>query len=70
MSVSDRAKALLKLTDSEYLSTYSMPDLFHFMQDLGRSIGSRLALQVSNGVKKMNEKDCESEAYDLIRLPV
>jgi len=47
MTVSDRAKALLKVTDADYLATYSMPDLFHFMQDLGKLLGARLGLNVS-----------------------
>ena len=60
MTVSDRAKALLKLVQADYLSTCSMPDLFHFMQDLGRSIGAPLARQVSSAVKKNSVKDCLS----------
>jgi hypothetical protein len=34
MTVSDRASALLKVAKVDYLGTFSMPDLFHFMQDL------------------------------------
>ena len=67
MTVSDRAKALLKLVQADYLSTCSMPDLFHFMQDLGKSVGSRLSLRVSQAVSSLNGKDCHSEDYDLLR---
>lgn len=66
MTVSDRAKALLKVSDSEYLGTYSMPDLFHLMQDLGKSVGARLGLRVSNAVKNISGQDYQSEDYDLL----
>jgi len=66
MTVSDRAKALLKVTTPDYLSTFSMPDLFHFMQDLGQSVGGRLALQVSSAVRNLSGIDCQSEGYDLL----
>lgn len=39
---SDRAKALVKLGKEEYLNTVSMPDLFHFAQDISRAVGCRL----------------------------
>lgn len=67
MLVSDRAKALIKLGESEYLSTFSMPDLFHFMQDLGQSVGGRLGLQVSQSIKNLNAIDCLSVDYDLLK---
>lgn len=66
MTVSDRAKALLKVTDSAFLATYSMPDLFHFMQDLGKSVGARLGLKVSQAIKNISGISYESEAYDLL----
>lgn len=40
--VSDRAKALIKLGSSAYLNTCSMPDLFHFQQDLGKLGGLQI----------------------------
>lgn len=40
MLVSDRATGLIKLGKPEYLDVSSMPDLFHFQQDLARSIGA------------------------------
>jgi len=66
MTVSDRAKALLKVTEEDYLATFSMPDLFHFMQDLGKSIGAQLGLQLSQAKKKRSGKTCQSEDYDLL----
>jgi prefoldin subunit 5 len=46
--VSDRAKALVKLGSTAYLNVCSMPDLFHFMQDIG-SLGG---LQIGKKYKK------------------
>lgn len=40
MLVSDRATGLIKLGKPEYLDVCSMPDLFHFQQDLARGIGA------------------------------
>jgi len=40
--VSDRASGLIKLGSSDYLGVCSMPDLFHFCQDLSRSIGAKI----------------------------
>ena len=40
--VSDRASALIKLGSPEYLNVISMPDLFHFSQDLNKSIGFQI----------------------------
>ncbi len=66
MMVSDRAKALLQVASSSYLSVGSMPDLFHFMQDLGKSIGAPLARQKQQAAKKMEKNDRESIDYNLI----
>lgn len=40
MLVSDRAKGLVKLGKPEYFDVCSMPDLFHFNQELGHAIGA------------------------------
>ena len=40
--VSDRAKALVKLGNSSYLNVISMPDCFHFQQDIGRLAGLQI----------------------------
>ncbi len=41
--VSDRAKALVSMGNKTYLDVFSMPDLFHFVQDIGKSIGCHIA---------------------------
>lgn len=46
--VSDRASALIKLGSKTYLNVCSMPDLFHFMQDIGKLGG----LQIGKKYKK------------------
>lgn len=63
MTVSDRARALIQVAGADYLESYSMPDLFHLMQDLGRIVGSKLGLQVSRAQKKMSTIDTQSEDY-------
>jgi len=40
--VSDRAKALVKLAEDDYLATLSMPDLFHFSQDICTAVGAKI----------------------------
>lgn len=40
--VSDRATALVKLGEPAYLNAFSMPDLFHFQQDLGKLGGLQI----------------------------
>ncbi len=67
MTVSDRASALLRVAKTDYLDTFSMPDLFHFMQDLSKSVGGRLGLQASCARKKLSGTDCESVNYDLLK---
>ena len=42
MLVSDRATGLIKLGKEEYLDLCSMPDLFHFQQELSRGIGASI----------------------------
>ena len=53
--ISDRAKALIKLGKQKYLNAFSMPDLFHFMQDISRSVGSKLGLQLSRIGKQLSK---------------
>ena len=55
MTVSDRASALIKLGGKKYLDVSSMPDLFHFLQDFGKSIGSKLGLAVRRQAIKVKE---------------
>ncbi len=40
--VSDRAKVLVKLGESDYLDAFSMPDLFHFIQEISKVCGLQL----------------------------
>jgi len=40
MLVSDRAKGLIKLGDADYFDVCSMPDLFHFNQELAQTVGA------------------------------
>lgn len=40
--VTDRAKALVKLAEEEYLNTCSMPDCFHFQQDISKLAGLQI----------------------------
>ena len=49
--VSDRAKALVKLGQSAYLEICSMPDLFHYQQDIGKSVGCKLGKQLERAEK-------------------
>jgi len=67
MTVSDRASALLKVVDSDYLDSFSFPDLFHFMQDLSQSVGARLGLQVSQAVRKISTTDNQSAIYESLK---
>lgn len=39
---SDRARSLVKLGKEQYLNVASMPDLFHFAQDISKAVGCRL----------------------------
>ena len=49
--VSDRAQALVKLGEAGYLGVPSMPDLFHYQQEIGKSVGCRLAKQLERAQK-------------------
>ena len=57
--VSDRAKALVSLGNSTYLDVVSMPDLFHFVQDISRSFGSHIGRKTEQAHKAM-ESACEA----------
>lgn len=67
LTVSDRAKALIQLAGKDYLQTCSMPDLFHFMQDLGKNIGCKLALTQSRTQKKLSLINAQSADYEALR---
>ncbi len=51
--VSDRAKALVKLSNTEYLNTVSMPDLFHFVQDISKAVGLQIGRKKVQALKKL-----------------
>jgi len=53
--VSDRAKALVKLGQAGYLEICSMPDLFHYQQDIGKSVGCRIGKQLERAEKAMEQ---------------
>lgn len=63
MAVSDRARALLQVVGVGHLDSFSMPDLFHFMQDLSKTVGGRLGLQVGQAQKKLKDKTPQSADY-------
>ena len=44
-----------------------MPDLFHFMQDLSKTVGARLGNGFKKAQKRLAETNCESADYDQIR---
>lgn len=57
--VSDRTKALVKLGEKEYLNAFSMPDLFHFQQDIGKLCGLQIGRKHQKAViskKELAEK--------------
>jgi hypothetical protein len=60
--VSDRAGALIKIGTADYLEVPSMPDLFHFCQDIGKGMGSKIGRVRRRAKDKLLlEKDKESE---------
>ena len=61
--VSDRASALEKLGTSAYLNVISMPDLFHFTQDLGKLAGLRIGKKREQAKKAVtNASESEKAA--------
>ncbi len=63
--VSDRAKALVKLAESDYLNTYSMPDLFHFVQDIGKVVGAKIGRKRKQIAKKLTNSTDNQERIEL-----
>jgi len=69
--VTDRAKALIKLGDEEYLGVFSMPDLFHFTQELAKAVGAKIGKKrkkaADNLLKSNNLEDEElSKEYEQV----
>lgn len=52
---SDRARSLVKLGKEQYLNAVSMPDLFHFAQDINKAAGCRIGLKKGRLQKKRDE---------------
>ena len=60
--VSDRASGLIKLGKPDYMNVCSMPDLFHFQQDLARGIGAPIGKAWKKAKEAYNEaKECYGE---------
>lgn len=53
--VSDRAKALVKLGEEKYLNVWSMPDLFHFMQDISKAVGMKVGRKLERAKKAVGQ---------------
>jgi molecular chaperone GrpE (heat shock protein) len=80
--VTDRAKALIKLGEEEYLGVFSMPDLFHFSQELAKAVGAKIGKKrkkaADNLLKSNNleneelNKECEqvNEIYKKYRQEI
>jgi len=69
--VSDRASALIKLGKAEYLNAFSMPDLFHFMQDISRCVGAKLHLQKDKVDRALTKEGLSNkEKEDLVTKQV
>jgi len=60
--VSDRARALVSLGNAEHLDVVSMPDLFHFVQDMGKLIGCRIGRQRVQALKAIESAKEGSKA--------
>lgn len=59
--VSDRASALVKLGQEAYLGVCSMPDLFHYMQDIGKAVGCQLGKQLERAHKAVHKAEDSSK---------
>ncbi len=63
--VSDRAKALVKLSNTEYLNTVSMPDLFHFVQDISKAVGLQIGRKKAQALKKLEA--CQESGREVLQ---
>jgi hypothetical protein len=61
--VSDRATALIKLGSASCLNVCSIPDLFHFMQDIGRFSGMRIGKMYKKA--RIQKKELEQKTTEL-----
>ncbi len=67
--VSDRAKALIQLAE-QGLGCPSLPDLFHGMRCLSRSIGARLGGQLARTKRQLQQTNREITARHLKKKPI
>ena len=67
--VSDRAKALIQLAGLG-LGCPSLPDLFHGMRCLSRSLGARLGGQLARTTRQLQETNREITARHLKKKPI
>ncbi len=72
--VSDRATALVKLGKADYLGVVSMPDLFHFNQDIGKAVGLQIGRKREQAHKAMisameSGKEKLKEAFEQADIP-
>lgn len=65
--VSDRAKALIKLA-KDSVKEVSIPDLFHLMQDVSRSVGLPIAMKIASVNKDLlgDRNGCFSEVKEMV----
>jgi hypothetical protein len=63
--VSDRAKALVKLGEEPYLGVMSMPDLFHFVQDINKAAGLQIGILCSRLQKTLGKSKEEEQTEAL-----
>ena len=62
--VSDRAKALIKLGTPDYLNACSMPDLFHFQQDIGKLCGLQIGKKHQQGQVSISTAELEGKTTE------
>lgn len=66
---SDRARSLVKLGKEQYLNVASMPDLFHFAQDISKAVGCRVGQKKAQLQRKRDKcTDAEQKAKVEIEL--
>ena len=68
MLVSDRAQGLVKLGKPAYMGVCSMPDLFHFQQELSKGIGASIGKAWKKS-KQAYQDTKEPVSYTHLTLP-
>ena len=59
--VSDRARALVKLGQASYLQVHSTADLFHFCQDIGKVLGTKIGLAIRRIITQLTKEGLTGE---------